>query len=72
MTLVQALTYRQPFVSRPVGPIRTPRCMGRCCGTRTAPVWLTFGSHGLRLLCADCRAGQSHIIRRTLSEIRRT
>jgi hypothetical protein len=71
VNLFQELTYRPLAVSRAFGRITTALCQGRCCGNRTAPVFLTFGVRGARLLCADCRAWHERIIRQMLPEIRR-
>lgn len=71
MNLFQAITYRSKTPGYPLGPVETPLCQGRCCGNRTAPVWLTFGVRGALRLCADCRAWHQRIIRTKLSEIRR-
>ena len=71
MNLVQALTYRPDGVSRMFGLISSPLCQGRCCGERTAPVFVTFGTRGVLLLCADCRAWQQRTIRARIREIRR-
>lgn len=72
MNLFQSLTYRTPgYEPGPLGPIAQPRCHGRCCGNRTAPVWLTFGVRGALFLCAECRAWQQRLIRSRLADIRR-
>jgi len=73
VNLLQAVGY-QPSALRsgyPIGPVVTALCQGRCCGNRTAPVFLTFGVRGALLLCADCRAWHERIIRQMLPEIRR-
>ena len=71
MNLFQELAYRSGTAGYPLGPVETPLCQGRSCGNRTAPVFLTFGSRGMRLLCAECRAWQQRIICARLPEIRR-
>ena len=71
MNLVQEQAFRSSPIGHPFGRIKRPRCQGRCCGTRTAPVWITFGTRGLLFLCADCRAWQSRVRGLALAELRR-
>lgn len=71
MNLLQSLTYRAAGAGHALGPIVTPLCEGRCCGNRTAPLFVSLGVKGALLLCADCRAWQQRIIRAVLPELRR-
>ena len=71
MNLLQAIVYRATRPGYPIGPLEQPRCQGRCCGHRTAPVFVTFGSHGMRVLCADCRAWHERLIRARIRDLRR-
>lgn len=71
MNLFQSISLRPVSAGHPVGPVVTPRCEGRCCGNRTAPLFISLGVRGALLLCADCRAWQQRIIRAVLPEIRR-
>lgn len=73
MNLWQAIGYQRSALSsgHPLGPIATPLCEGRCCGNRTAPVFVSLGARGMLMLCADCRARQNRIVRAVLPEIRK-
>ncbi len=71
MNLFQSLTYRPSAFGLPVGPIVTHLCEGRCCGNRTAPLFVSLGVKGALMLCADCRAWQNRIVRAVLPELRR-
>lgn len=73
MNLLQ-LTEYQPSALRagfPFGPVVTHLCEGRCCVTRTAPLFVSLGVKGALMLCADCRAWQNRIVRAVLPELRR-
>lgn len=73
MNLLQVTGY-QPSALRasyPLGPIVTHLCEGRCCGNRTAPLFVSLGVKGALMLCADCRAWQNRIVRAVLPELRR-
>mgnify|MGYP001570789025 CR=1 FL=1 len=71
MNLFQQITHRSSVVGLPLGPIAIVLCEGRCCGNRTAPLFISLGVRGALMLCGDCRAWQQRIIRAVLPEIRR-
>lgn len=71
MNLFQSLSLRPAWAGISFGPVVTPLCEGRCCGDRTAPVFVSLGVRGALMLCADCRAWQNRIVRAVLPEIRR-
>ena len=71
MNLVQQMAFQREPVRYLLGGIETPLCQGRCCRERTAPVFITFGTRGALLLCADCRAWRLRTIPARIREIRR-
>lgn len=73
MNLVLGRTVQRSAFSigRAFGPIDRPECQGRCCEDRTAPVFVTVGLRGVRLLCAACRTWRPHMIRAALADLRR-
>jgi hypothetical protein len=73
MNLLKAVGYQPSALSTvyPIGPIVTHLCEGRCCGNRTAPLFVSLGVRGALMLCADCRAWQNRIVRAVLPELRR-